>query len=239
MTLSQHHTSSRGKPSEVISLASARTVHHACRYALPQGGEQSRNGCPPANVNAPVALNLFVTIQWNKTNTGEDNFAALRNERFCRWLRTRSKQLGITVSPYYVYAREKNHVHWLVHVPQILVDEFVELLPRWITSLEHKGMGQRKRAENHVPAPSGAVQIEPTRNSVAARKYILKGIRKKDAFRLGIKNVTSEGIVHGRRTGVSRTLGRIARKRAGYIAQPPAWRRGNGRVVWQRERLLS
>lgn len=230
---------SKGKPSEAISLASARTLHHACRYALPQGGEQSRNGCPPANVSAPVALNMFVTIQWNKTKTGEDNFAALRNERFCRWLRTRSKQLGITVSPYYVYAREKNHVHWLVNVPEILVGEFMELLPRWITSLEHKGTGQRKRAENHVPAPSGAVQVERVRNSVAARKYILKGIRKEDAFRLGIKTVTCEGIVYGRRTGVSRTLGRAARKRAGYIAQPPAWRRGNGRVVWQRERPLS
>lgn len=219
------------KTTSAIGLSPARALHHACRYALPQGGKQSRNGCPASNVSAPVALNLMVTIQWNLTESGKDNFAELRNQRFCRWLRTRSKQLGLSVAPYYVYAREKNHVHWLVHVPEQLVDEFKRLVPRWVTSLEHKGKGPRKRAENHEPAPTGTVLVERVRNSVAARKYLLKGVDPKNAFRFGLKVVEPQGTLSGRRTGVSRTLGPSARKRAGYKARKPVWQIGNGRIV--------
>ncbi|GMN03921.1 hypothetical protein MTsPCn3_26520 [Erythrobacter sp. MTPC3] len=222
---------SKMKTTSFISVAAARALYHACRFALPQGGWQSRNGCPPSNVSAPVALNLMVTIQWNLTKTGKDHFAELRNQRFCRWLRTRCEQLGISIAPHHAYAREKNHVHWLVHVPEQLVAEFKDLVPRWITSLEHKGKGSRIRAENHDPAPDGAVKIHRVRNSVAARKYLLKGISPRDAFRFGIKRVETQGVVVGRRTGVSRTLGRAARKRAGYKSQRPLWQRGNGRVV--------
>tara|TARA_R110002072_G_scaffold302681_1_gene487270 strand:+ start:22212 stop:22961 length:750 start_codon:yes stop_codon:yes gene_type:complete len=219
------------KVSTHISFASAKTLHHACRFARPQGGHQSRHGCPPANVSAPVSLNLFVTIQWNLTNSKQDNFAALRNQRFCRWLRTRCDQLGISVAPYYVYAREKNHVHWLVHIPEELIDEFTDLVSRWVTSLEQKGNAQRKRAQNHDPAPKGTVKIERVGNSVAVRKYLLEGMRPADAFRLGIKKISPQGEIVGRRTGVSRTLGPAARKAAGYKAQRPVWSRNNGRIL--------
>lgn len=227
----QSPTRAKGKASEVITLASARNLHHACKHALPQGGRQARRGCPKANVSAPAALNLFVTIKWSLTKTGEDNFTALRNQRFCRWLRTRSKQLGINVKPTYVYAREGDHVHWIVHVPEELVAEFKELVPRWVTSLEQRGKGARKRAENHEPAPEGVVDINPVRNSVAARKYIMKGIDPRFAFMFGLKEPAPQGIVIGRRTGVSRNLGRPARRKAGYRAQKPSWWHGNGRSL--------
>lgn len=227
-------TLKRPKASTHITLTSARNLYHACRYALPSGGEQSRWGCPPANVSAPVPLNYVVTIQWNKTKTGEDNFQALRNQRFCRWLRTRSKQLGKDFKPYYTFSREKNHVHWSVYIPDELIDEFRDLLPRWITSLEAKGEGPRKRAENHQPAPEGTVVVERNRNSVTARNYQLKGIEPEQAFRLGIKEPSDEGVVFGKRAGVSRTLGWAARERAGYRAKPPFWARNNGKVVYNK-----
>ena len=222
---------SRKRATRAISASSARNLHHGSRFSLPTGRHQSRHGCPKANVNAPVALNLLVTIQWNLTATKQDNFQGLRNERFCRWLRTRCKQLGLSVAPYYIYAREKNHVHWQVHIPEVLVEEFTDLVSRWVTSLEHKGKGPRKRAENHEPAPDGAVLVQRVRNSVAVRKYLLKGIKRADAFRFGIKVVEDQGVVYGRRTGVSRTLGRAAREKAGYRSCFPMWKRGNGRVL--------
>lgn len=168
------------------------------------------------------------------TVTGEDNFAALRNQRFCRWLRTRSEQLGISLTPYYVYAREKNHVHWQVHVPEELIEEFKNLVPRWITSLEKRGKGPRKRAENHEPAPVGTVLVEEVRNSVAVRKYMLKGIAPKDAFRFGITSLEDGGLVVGRRTGVSRSLGNVARSKAGYKGRPPVWQKSNGKIIYSR-----
>ena len=135
------------------------------------------------------------------------------------------------MAPYYIYAREKNHVHWQVHIPEVLVEEFTDLVSRWVTGLEHKGKGPRKRAQNHEPAPDGAVLVERVRNSVAVRKYLLKGIKRAVALRFGVKVMKAQGIVLGRRTGVSRTLGREARKRAGYRAQQPLWKRRNGRLI--------
>jgi hypothetical protein len=176
---------------------------------------------------------MFVTIHWGLTETGEDNFVALRNQRYCRWLRTRSKQLNKQFKPHYNYSREEGHVHWMVHIPDDLIEEFIDLVPRWVTSLEHKGKANRKRAENHEPAPPGAVLVELTRNSVAARKYLLKGIDPQHAFRLGITSPIPQGLVYGRRTGVSRTLGGAARTKAGYKPQRPFWQRNNGRVVYQ------
>ena len=122
-------------------------------------------------------------------------------------------------------------MHWQVHIPEVLVEEFTDLVSRWVTSLEHKGKGPRKRAENHEPAPDGAVLVQRVRNSVAVRKYLLKGIKRADAFRFGIKVVEDQGVVYGRRTGVSRTLGRAAREKAGYRCRFPVWKRGNGRVL--------
>lgn len=176
---------------------------------------------------------MFVTIKWSMTVTGEDNFTALRNERYCRWLRTRAKHYGKDWKPYYVYAREDDHVHWIVHIPDELIEEFTDLVPRWVTSLEHKDKGNRKRAENHDPAPKDTVDIGKTRNSVAARKYLLKGVDPLHALHVGITSPSDEGLVYGRRTGVSRKLGRAARKQSGYKSQPQFWRRDKGRIVFQ------
>ena len=219
------------KSSEYISVAAARNLHHATRFAKQIGGQQSARAYPTSNVNADFALNTIVTINWRLTKTGQDNFKDLRNQRFCRWLRTRCKQLKICVPPAYVYSREEGHVHWQVHVPEQLIKEFTKLVPRWITSLENRGNPPRKRSENHEPAPKGTVDIQPTSTSVGTRKYFLKGIHPRDAHRFGIKNVSPQGTVVGPRTGVSRSLGKGARDRAKYKPRPAVWMKGNGRSV--------
>lgn len=224
------------RTSTVISRAAARTLHHASRFATQIGGEQARRKYPGSNVSAPVALNMFVTINWRLTESGLDNFAALRNERFCRWMRTRCGQLGINVAPHYIYSREQGHVHWQVHVPEKLIEEFIDLVPRWVTSLEQRGSDMRKRAQNHEPAPKGVVDVQRAVSSVALRKYLLKGIDPKQAYRFGIRKVSAEGLVAGKRTGNSRSLGRGARATAGYKPKDAYWARDKGSVVYSRSR---
>ncbi len=219
------------KSSKYISRAAARNLHHATRFAKQVGGQQSAKKYPTSNVNGDFELNMYVTMNWDLTETGQDNFSELRNQRFCRWLRTRCKQLGICVPPTYVYSREQGHVHWQVHVPKQLIEEFTDLVPRWITSLENKGDPPRKRAQNHEPAPEDSVDIQVARNSVAIRKYLLKGIDPREAYRFGIRKVLPQGTVMGPRTGVSRSLGKGARDRAKYKPRPAVWRKGNGRSV--------
>lgn len=223
--------------SKYISRAAARNLHHATRFAKQVGGQQSAKTYPKSNVNAEFELNMYVTINWDLTETGHDNFKELRNQRFCRWLRTRCKQLEICVPPTYVYSREQDpehghdHVHWQIHVPEQLIEEFTDLVPRWITSLENKGEPPRKRSQNHQPAPDGSVDIQVSRNSVAIRKYLLKGIDPREAYRFGIRKISSQGTVVGPRTGVSRSLGKGARDRAKYKPRPAVWMTGNGRSV--------
>ena len=225
------------RSSRYISRAAARNLHHATRFAKQVGGQQSARKHPTSNVNAEFELNMYVTINWDLTETGQDNFKELRNQRFCRWLRTRCKQLEICVPPTYVYSREQDpvhghdHVHWQVHVPKQLIEEFTDLVPRWITSLENKGDPPRKRSQNHQPAPDGSVDIQVARNSVAIRKYLLKGIDPREAYRFGIRKISSQGTVIGPRTGVSRSLGKGARDRAKYKPRPAVWRIGIGRSV--------
>jgi hypothetical protein len=211
--------SKSSKVSRNISRSAARNLHHATRYTIPIGGKETRRKYPPANVTMKLALNSFVTINWALTESGEDLFTELRNQRFCRWLRTRSGQMRTIIKPTYVFAREGGHVHWLVHIPDGLLEEFLRLLPRWIASLQNKGKGPRKRAENTEPVGVGVVHYEPVYNSVGVRKYLLKGIHPAEAYRFGI-NAEPQGEVAGRRTGVSRNLGRSARKLAGYKSLP-------------------
>tara|TARA_R110002072_G_scaffold20969_3_gene75470 strand:- start:256 stop:672 length:417 start_codon:yes stop_codon:yes gene_type:complete len=122
-------------------------------------------------------------------------------------------------------------VHWQVHVPEQLIEEFTDLVPRWITSLENKGDPPRKRSQNHEPAPDGSVDIQVARSSIAIRKYLLKGIDPREAFRFGIHDVSQQGTIVGPRTGVSRSLGKGARNRARYKPRPAVWKYGNGRSV--------
>lgn len=163
-----------------------------------------------------VRLNLFITINYDLTITGVDLFDELRNERVCQWLRTRGKALGVKFEPTYLFVREAGHVHWCLHVPEPLIPEFLDLLPRWVTSLEHKGSETRIRAVNHAPAPKGVVDVRRIYNSPSLCKYMLKGIESEHAARFGVKDVSDQGLVVGRRTGCSRNIGRTARKRAGY-----------------------
>jgi hypothetical protein len=133
--------------------------------------------------------------------------------------------------PTHVFVREGNHVHWKVHIPKELIDEFINLVPRWVTSLGNKGKpGPRKRSEKTPPASDGVVNIRPVYNNVGLRKYLLKGVNPADAFRFGIRHVEPQGEVIGRRTGVSRSLGSGARKAAGYKSLPPHWLKGRGKT---------
>ena len=141
------------KTTSVISVAAARALYHACRFALPQGGGQSRNGCPPSNVSAPVALNLMVTIQWNLTKTGKDNFAdliAIDVERpEPSQLRDRREILDL-IDPYPVHVRTlpgfKSLVDGKVKVQDLQEVDIADLPPEGIEVAVRVGVPKGGRA---------------------------------------------------------------------------------------------
>lgn len=222
--------SSKSIYTKSISRNAARNMHHASRFAGQIGGNGHRK-YPEANVTIDKPLNLFVTINWGLLGASTDHFRTLRNERYCRWLRTRSKQLKKEFKPTYIAVIEKGDVHWNLHMPEELYDDFCDLLPKRVASMLNKTNGRQKRSANMEPVPDHIVNIQDTRNSVAVRKYMLKGINPPDAFRFGIHKLEDHVVILGRRTAVSRTLGTVARLRAGYKPMMAAHLFGDGKQI--------
>lgn len=157
-------------------------------------------------------LNLHVTLTLSETacpeRLGSRRFRKLLEHCFARWLRgLPSSKRGHAEPPYYVWVAEcpnaHLHVHWLVHVRLSLWSEFRTLLPTWV-----------ERSVGEIFSQS-ALHIQVAPNPQGLRKYLLKGADPAYAIFCGIRH-QPQGTVCGKRSGVSRSLQRTARKRAGY-----------------------
>lgn len=180
-----------------IGKKPAANIHHATRLA-------ERLGYP---------LNQFVTINFSKTPCLPEHataaFRTLLASWFARWLRRHHKNRK-NVPPAYVYtfeaAGEQMAVHWLVHVPRGIIREFWRMLPEWVIA-----------TAGPLDGP-GAIKHRRVYNIIGARRYILKGMDPHFAAQWKIRP-SPQGIVIGRRSGFSRSLGPAARRSSGYRAQ--------------------
>lgn len=186
------------RTSHHINRHPAVNIHHATRHS-------ERIGLP---------LNRMVTINFSLIDCKSDDagplFRRMLAERFAPWLR-RTARTASTIPPTYVWSMEGANnqaaVHWLVHVPAGHLRAFEQKLTEWLTGL----LGE-------TPEPS-AVKVQPIYNLVGARHYILKGTDPVWAGHLGVRPV-DQGKVIGKRSGFSRNLGPVARKRGGYKPRP-------------------
>lgn len=158
------------------------------------------------------ALNLYVVLNLidQDSASAATIFAKIR-QKYRTWLRYRLRKEGRQLeAPTYIYALEApdghHHVNWAVHVPEGLEEEFRERLPRWL-----------KRAQGECRPHD--VHVDPIRQSHVKRlaKYIVKGTDPTfiDHFFLG-DCAAPQGLVHGKRAGVSPSLGHAARRAVGF-----------------------
>lgn len=181
------------RQSHAIQRVPGVNIHHATRYA-------TRIGLP---------LDNFITINMTQAGwTGEEASAAFRKvlaERFSPWLR-RNPENDNEPTPTYVWALEgaggQHAIHWIVHIPAKLKKGLKAKLERWL-------------AADLEPIPPSAIDIRPVTNIIGARRYILKGISPLWADHLGVIHVP-QGLIVGKRSGFSKNLGPLARKRGGY-----------------------
>ena len=173
------------RESEHINYRPAVNLHHATRFS--------------EAINLP--LNEFATINYSHTacslDDASERFRKMIKERFARWLKRMAKR-GRIIPPTYVWTFEnrggETAVHWLIHIPEDLKNEFRRLLPRWIE-------------ETAGPDRTGtAIKCKPIFNLIGLRLYILKGVKKGDAASLGVTHVP-QGKIIGKRSGFSRNLG--------------------------------
>lgn len=161
-----------------------------------------------------MPLNVWVTINFALATVAAHDavglFARLRTNHFNKWARRHATPF----SPTYAYAFENanrsvgglaaddehnTHVHWLLHVPPRLLHEFEYLLPSWLDFVTGR------------VTPLATAKTQSITDTRGARRYLLKGAAAGVASRFGAYE-RDQGIVVGRRSGVSRNLGPMQRR---------------------------
>lgn len=173
----------------------AVNIHHATRYS-------ERLGTP---------LNQFITINFTcagcETETAVPLLRKMISQRFAPWLR-RTAKLEVEIQPTYVWCMEaaggQLAAHMLIHLPVPLAAIFSDRLTVWLCGL----FG----VESLQP---GVLHMRAIYNLIGVRRYILKGVDPAWGKHLGVR-AFDQGVVVGKRSGFSRNLGPVARKRGGY-----------------------
>lgn len=179
--------------SHAINRYPAVNIHHARRCSELWG----------------TPLNLHVSIHLSQcgfhADDASEKFQKLISERFSPWLRRLSANDNGT-GPTYIWTLEAPNegvgVHWLLHLPTALHQQFKRKLPRWIESL------------GGSPQPR-SIKVGGIDRLIGLTRYVLKGISSVWGAHLGVIPVY-QGEIVGKRTGFSRNLGPAERTRRGY-----------------------
>jgi hypothetical protein len=162
-------------------------------------------------------LNQVVTLNFAKTECEPQHtssaFERLRDNYYGPWLRRAAVAPGADGPPAFVWVIENSgghtHAHWMVHVPPHRQADFAARIGKWMLAVAGE-------------VQPGAINIRAAYNPRGFAKYMLKGINPADAFLYRIRPY-SQGVVFDKRSGFSRSLGPVARKRIGLKALK--WRR--------------
>lgn len=149
-------------------------------------------------------LNTFATINFGHIVCSPDavsaRFEKLRDNHFVRWLRYGTSDLS-----YYVWIIENSggdtHVHWVLHIPKSVQAAFDTKLAEWLG-----------RVAGTITCRESAINIQTVTNLRGLGLYLLKGMDPRYAARCGVKHVP-QGLVYGKRCGVSKSLGPASRAR--------------------------
>ena len=163
-------------------------------------------------------LNRYVVLDLRHTkidvSSASHAFERIRSGHFVRWFAR--KKAGYP--PTYVWTIEAAgqgvHINWLLHIPPELEVEFITKLERWF-----------KAATGEKYIPPGAIHVgvigalaERGNGLMPLARYICKGVDPNHARRMFVTPV-AQGTTIGKRSGVSRALGKTAikkRRAAGF-----------------------
>ncbi len=159
-----------------------------------------------------LPLNQLVTFNFAHTACPDElvsrQFQRLRDNHFGKWLARKGR--GPVRPPAYIWSVENSggclNVHWLVHIPQGRVGDFRAQLSSWLAAVTGEVNCATAIHVRHAPTPQGAV------------KYMSKGIDPIYAQYFYIRHIP-QGRVHGKRAGISKSLGPTVRRRLQEIGQ--------------------
>lgn len=175
-------------------------------------------------------LNWFVTINYGLTSCEPEAmssaFELLRDNHFVPWFKryrtSRPHTRGPTAYVWVAEGRPGHHgVHWLVHLPPQLKKPFAENMRRWLERTAGPILDDK------------AIHIRPAETPQGATLYMLKGLDHRHAKRFRV-DPKWQGVVFGKRCGVSASLGpaAIRRHRGRHTTGPArALAKGNAKVT--------
>lgn len=156
-------------------------------------------------------LNTFVTLNFDHTTCEpmyvSGAFEKLRDNHFTRWLRYQSRRSRRSNygPPTYAWVIEHKggdtHVHWMAHIPASLKKAFETKLPQWLAAVA-----------GVVRCESSAIKVKPIDRLLGLGRYFMKGIDPRHAPAYHVRSVP-QGVVYGKRCGISKCLGPTARAR--------------------------
>lgn len=184
--------------SDFIRKRQAQNVLNASHFADWQG----------VTLNVYVVILLKDTIQQSST-TAYKRIAA----KFTSWLAYKRKAGIVDCSPLYIFTHENPnnnpHVNWCLHIPPLIMDEFILKLPRWIEAVQGELESDTLRNQ---PIKSGDYNY--------VSRYIIKGIDPDYIDHFGLRELYNkkgpQGVIYGQRAGFSRSLGPKSIRRANF-----------------------
>lgn len=175
-----------------------------------------------------LPLTAFVTVAWEKTANWSPAVMVERREQLfwnmAKWFRKK----GIPAAYLWTMENSKTlhlHMNLAVHVPKRLFGEFVGKFPEMVPGYNGNPHAVKFTSDNDEgPAK---FFFHPNQKS-GCLKYFLKGMNHRATYRdadgnlanfadtIGVQHRGQQGIVPGKRAGVSHAIGPIARKAAGF-----------------------
>lgn len=113
--------------------------------------------------------------------------------------------------PYWIFVFENQgdapHVHWAVHIPEILKEEFQKKVHKWL----------EKKQSYAQPTSIKIDEINAYTDKTLAN-YLVKGVVKTSVEYFHLQHRAEyQGKIWGRRSMVSHSISRTARRRASFI----------------------
>ena len=165
------------------------------------------------NTGNPINIYVVLHLREKRSATVTTQFTHIRR-KFRNWSNYHQKKLGVEpLPPIYTYSFEaptgSSHVNWPLHVPEHMIEEFKEKLPKWVDKvtgdlqpydidIQHITAGTDKRIAN----------------------YCSKGVDPMYAEHLHLDEIAApQGRVYGRRCAVSSAISKAARDNVGFKAK--------------------
>ena len=192
------------RPTSYISVRAAQNFGHGIRYAR--------------DINRP--FNTAVTINFSQLGFDDaeaGKISAKLIQRVRQWWWNKKKKCSSEIDRKFIHGivhenpGSVRNCHWILNIPSDDQDVFRSTVLNRLSKL------------TGVEAFGDAVQFQPIYNASGFEKYLLKGIDPKYGKFMHI-SPKDQGVVLGKRIGMSRAVGRTARRSAKWDRKASAAR---------------